>query len=97
LQGLAPQYRLRRSWTQWIGITTTTTTTIIILKGNWINIHNIAVMTEDSIVTTNAKYSTIIRSVDNGEESRYLLGFKKDYVEPKPNVNNDLDVPSIQP
>jgi ornithine cyclodeaminase/alanine dehydrogenase-like protein (mu-crystallin family) len=74
LQGLAPLYRLRGSWAQWI-VTTTTTTTITILKGNWIRTHNIVVVIKYSTTTTSAKDSIVIRSVDKGEESKYLLGF----------------------
>jgi hypothetical protein len=75
LQGLATHYQLRGSWAQWIATTTTTTIINIILKGNWIRTHNIVVVIEDSIATTNAKDSIVIRSADKGEESKYLLGF----------------------
>ncbi len=57
------------------------------MKGNWINTHNIAVVTQDSTITKSSQNLTIIRSVEKGEESRYLLGFERDYVEPKSNVN----------
>jgi hypothetical protein len=75
LQGLVPHYRLRRSqWAQWTVTIVTIITKIIILKGNWINTHNIVVMTKYSIATS-VKHSTIIRNVDKGEECRYLIGF----------------------
>jgi hypothetical protein len=48
--------------------------TIINLKGNWINTHNITVVTQDSAITKSSQNLTIIRSVEKGEESRYLLG-----------------------
>jgi hypothetical protein len=74
LQGLAPHYWLRRSWAQWTITIVTIVTTIIILKGNWINTHNIVVMTKYSVATS-VKHSTIIKNVDKGEECRYLIGF----------------------
>ncbi|CAN5971745.1 unnamed protein product [Sphagnum jensenii] len=52
---------------------------------------------QDSAATRSAQDSAAIRSADEGEESRYLLGFERDYVEPGPNVNNNLDAPSPQP
>jgi len=90
-QGLAPHYQLRGSWAQWTATTTTS------LKGNWISTHNIAAVIQDSAATRSAQDSAAIRSADEGEESRYLLGFERDYVEPGPNVNNNLDAPSPQP
>ncbi|CAM6048119.1 unnamed protein product [Sphagnum compactum] len=87
-QGLAPHYRLRGSSAQQTATTAATATTITSLKGNWISTHNIAAVIQDSAA---------IRSADEGEESRYLLGFERDYVEPGPNVNNNLDAPSPQP
>ncbi|KAH8958096.1 hypothetical protein BDL97_06G004700 [Sphagnum fallax] len=90
-QGLAPHYRLRGSWAQWTATTTTS------LKGNRISTHNIAAVIQDSAATRSAQDSAAIRSADEGEESRYLLGFERDYVEPGPNVNNNLDAPSPQP
>ncbi len=97
LQELAPHYRLRGSGAQWIAATTAATaTTITSLKGNWISTHNIAVVIQDSAATS-AQDSAAIRSAAEGEESRYLLGFERDYVEPGPNVNNNLDAPSPQP
>ncbi len=72
---LALHYRIRRSWAQWIDITTTTTITTTILKGNWIHTHNIDAVTKDSVVTTSAKYSIVIKNVNKGEENRYLLQF----------------------
>jgi hypothetical protein len=75
LQGLVLHYQIRGSWAQWTATTATTTITIIILKGNWIRTHNIVVVIEDSTATTSAKDSTVIRSVDKGEVSKYLLGF----------------------
>jgi hypothetical protein len=97
LQGLAPHYRLRGSWTQWTATTAATATTITSLKGNWISTHNIAAVIQDSAATRSAQDSAAIRSADEGEGSRYLLGFERDYVEPGPNVNNNLDAPSPQP
>ncbi len=94
---MAPHYRLRGSWTQWTATTAATATTITSLKGNWISTHNIAAVIQDSAATRSAQDSAAIRSADEGEGSRYLLGFERDYVEPGPNVNNNLDAPSPQP
>jgi hypothetical protein len=87
LQGLAPNYRYKGSWTQWTIITIVIAITITSLKGNWINTHNIAAMTQNSAIIRSSQNSTIIRSIDKGEESRYLLGFERDYVELRRNVN----------
>ncbi len=87
MQGLVPNYQLGGSWAQWTTSTIVITTTITSLKGNWINTHNIVVVTQDSVVTRSSKNSTIIRSVDKGKKSKYLLGFERDYVELGPNVN----------
>ncbi|CAK9877559.1 unnamed protein product [Sphagnum jensenii] len=96
-QGLAPHYRLRGSWAQLTATTAATATTTTSLKGNWISTHNIAAVIQDSAGTRSAQDSAAIRSADEGEESRYLLEFERDYVEPGPNVNNNLDAPSPQP
>jgi FtsZ-interacting cell division protein ZipA len=45
----------------------TITIIIIILKGIWINTHNIATVIKDSATTTSAKDSTVMRSADKGE------------------------------
>jgi len=66
------------------------------LKGHWINIHIIVAMTQDSVATRSAQDSITMGSVDKGEENKYFIGFERDYVEHKPNVNNNL-VPSPQP
>ncbi len=94
---MAPHSQLRGSWAQWTATTAATATTITSLKGNWISSHNIAAVIQDSAATRSAQDSAAIRSADDGEESRYLLGFERDYVEPGPNVNNNLDAPSPQP
>ncbi|CAM6021660.1 unnamed protein product [Sphagnum balticum] len=96
-QGLAPHSQLRGSWAQWTTTTVATANTITSLKGNWISTHNIPAVIQDSAATRSAQDSAAIRSADEGEESRYLLGFDRDYVEPGPNVNNNLDAPSPQP
>ncbi len=96
-QGLALHYRLRGLWAQWTATTAATATTITSLKGNWISTHNIAAVIQNSAARRSAQDSAAIRSAVEGEESRYLLGFERDYVEPGPNVNNNLDAPSSQP
>jgi hypothetical protein len=67
------------------------------LKRNWINTHNIVILTQNLIVTLSVQDLIVIRSANKQEESKHLLGFEKVYVELEPNVNNNLDAPSSQP